>query len=55
MSLIAEIRAPPAGAVTAGALQTTIGEGLLTAAAHGSTLVADAFSSAATWPVFGRR
>jgi hypothetical protein len=58
ISLTAEMRVPLAAtsvdAVTAEALQTTIGEGpCLTAAAHGTTLVADAMSMAATWPVFG--
>lgn len=58
ISLTDEMRVPLAAtsaeAVTAEALQTTIGEGpCLTAAGHGTTLVADATSMVATWPVFG--
>ena len=58
ISLTGEVRIPLAAtstdAVTAEALQTTIGEGpCLTAAGHGTTVVADATSMAATWPVFG--
>jgi len=42
-----------ADAVTAETLQTTLGEGpFLTAAGHGTTVVADASSMAATWPMF---
>jgi hypothetical protein len=57
ISLTGDMRVPLAAtsvdAVTAEALQTTIGEGpCLTAAAHGTRLVADATSMAATWPVF---
>lgn len=57
ISLTGEMRVPlaatTADAVTAEALQTTVGEGpCLTAAAHGTRLVADAASMAATWPVF---
>ena len=58
ISLTGEMRVPlaatSADAVTAEALQTTIGEGpCLTAAAHGTAVVADAGSLVATWPVFG--
>ena len=58
ISLTGEVRVPLAAtstdAVTAEALQTTLGEGpCLTAAGHGTALVADAASMAATWPVFG--
>ena len=58
ISLTGEVRIPLAAtstdAVTAEALQTTLGEGpCLTAAAHGTALVADATSMAATWPMFG--
>jgi hypothetical protein len=58
ISLTAEIRVPLAAtspdAVTAEALQTTIVEGpCLTAAAHRTTLVADASSLATTWLIFG--
>ena len=58
ISLTGEVRVPLAAtstdAVTAEALQTTLGEGpCLTAASHGIALVADATSMAATWPVFG--
>ena len=58
ISLTGEMRVPlaatSADAVTAEALQTTIGEGpCLTAAAHGTRLVADASSMDATWPIFG--
>ena len=58
ISLTDEMRIPlaatSADAVTAEALQNTLGEGpCLTAAAHGTALVADAPSMAATWPVFG--
>jgi hypothetical protein len=58
ISLTEEVRVPlaatSADAVTAEGLQTTLGEGpCLTAAAHGSALVADALSIAATWPLFG--
>jgi hypothetical protein len=57
ISLTGELRIPlvatSADTVTAETLQTTIGEGpCLTAAVHGTTLVADASSMAATWPVF---
>jgi hypothetical protein len=58
IGLTGEMRVPLAAtsaeAVTAEALQTTIGEGpCLTAAAHGTRLVADATSMATTWPIFG--
>jgi hypothetical protein len=58
ISLTEEVRVPLAAtsvdAVTAEALQTTLGEGpCLTAATHGTALVADASSMAATWPLFG--
>jgi hypothetical protein len=58
LSLTGELRVPLAAtstdAVTAEALQTTLGEGpCLTAASHGTALVADAESMAATWPMFG--
>ena len=58
ISLTGEVRVPLAAtstdAVTAEALQTTLGEGpCLTAAGHGTALVADAASMAATWPMFG--
>ena len=57
ISLTGELRIPlaatSADAVTAETLQTTLGEGpCLTAAAHGTTLVADASSMAAAWPMF---
>ena len=57
ISLTGELRIPlsatNADTVTAETLQTTIGEGpCLTAAGHGTTLVADASSMAATWPIF---
>jgi hypothetical protein len=58
ISLIDKLRIPLAAtsleAVTAEALQTTLGQGpCVTAAAHGTALVADASSMAATWPMFG--
>jgi len=58
ISLTGEVRIPLAAtctdAVSAEALQTTLGEGpCLTAAGHGTTVVADATSMVATWPVFG--
>jgi hypothetical protein len=58
ISLTGEVRVPLAAtstdAVTAESLQTTMGEGpCLTAAGHGSALVADASSMAASWPMFG--
>jgi hypothetical protein len=58
ISLTGEVRVPLAAtstdAVTAEALQTTLGEGpCLTAASHGTALVADAASMASTWPIFG--
>jgi len=57
ISLTGEVRVPlaatSADAVTAETLQTTLGEGpCLTAATHGTTLVADATSMAANWPMF---
>jgi hypothetical protein len=57
ISLTGELRIPlaatSADAVTAEILQTTLGEGpCLTAAAHGTTLVAYTSSMAATWPMF---
>jgi hypothetical protein len=58
ISLTDKLRVPlaatSADAVTAEALQTTLGEGpCLTAAARGTALVADASSMAVTWPMFG--
>jgi len=58
ISLTGEVRVPLAAtstdAVTAESLQTTMGEGpCLTAAGHGTALVADASSMAASWPMFG--
>jgi hypothetical protein len=57
ISLTGELRIPlaatSADAVTAETLQTTLGEGpCLTAAGHGTTLVADTSSMASTWPFF---
>ena len=57
ISLTNELRIPLAAtsedAVTAEVLQTTLGEGpCLTAAARGTTLVADASSMSTTWPIF---
>jgi hypothetical protein len=59
ISLTGELRVPlaatSADTVTAETLQTTLGEGpclTAAAAAHGTTLVADASSMAASWPMF---